>query len=139
MQYELIQNQTFRPVFERLLQEGRRLTVWFPDHIEVQSAEGLVEEAEELFGVTAEVIDDPQSFGKNILLPYLTEVEHREDGFIRYEAELTEELRHLVRELTLPMLTEGDFEVLYSYQIETETERFFVEDWFQAELQKLPN
>lgn len=139
MQYELIQNQTFRPVFERLLQEGRRLTVWFPDHIEVQSAEGLVEEAEELFGVTAEVIDDPQSFGKQILLPYLTEVEHREDGFIRYEAELTEELRQLVRELTLPMLTEGDFEVLYSYQIETETERFFVEDWFQADLQKLPN
>lgn len=46
MQYELIQNQSFRPVFERLLQEGRRLTVWFPDHIEVQSAEGLVEEAE---------------------------------------------------------------------------------------------
>ena len=139
MQYELIQNQTFRPVFERLLQEGRRLTVWFPDHIEVQSAEGLVEEAEELFGVTAEVIDDPQSFSKYILLPYLTEVEHREDGFIRYEAELTEELRQLVRELTLPMLTEGDFEVLYSYQIETETERFFVEDWFQADLQKLPN
>jgi len=139
MQYELIQNQSFRPVFERLLQEGRRLTVWFPDHIEVQSAEGLVEEAEELFGVTAEVIDDPQSFGKHILLPYLTEVEHREDRFIRYEAELTEELRQLVRELTLPMLTEGDFEVLYSYQIETETERFFVEDWFQAELQKLPN
>jgi len=67
----------------------------------------------------------------------LTEVEHREDGFIRYEAELTEELRHLVRELTLPMLTEGDFEVLYSYQIETETERFYVEDWFQAELQKI--
>ncbi|MCG4607358.1 hypothetical protein L0O74_13605, partial [Bifidobacterium longum] len=67
------------------------MTVWFPNEVTVGPADELILEAEELFGVTAEVIDDPQSFGKTLLMPYLTEQETREDGFVRYEAEMTEE------------------------------------------------
>ena len=79
MHYDLMENKTFIPMFEQFLKEGTKLTVWFPNQVTVGQADALIEEAEELFGVTAEVIDDPQSFGKSLLLPYLTERETRED------------------------------------------------------------
>lgn len=134
MHYDLMENQTFIPMFERFLKEGTRLTVWFPNEVTVRPADELILEAEELFGVTAEVIDDPQSFGKTLLMPYLTEQETREDGFVRYEAEMTEEVKAVLRELTLPMMTDGDFAVLYSYQIDVPNGSLFVEDWFNAEV-----
>ncbi len=134
MHYDLMENQTFIPMFERFLKEGTCLTVWFPNEVTVGPADELILEAEELFGVTAEVIDDPQSFGKTLLMPYLTEQETREDGFVRYEAEMTEEVKAVLRELTLPMMTDGDFAVLYSYQIDVPNGSLFVEDWFNAEV-----
>lgn len=134
MHYDLMENQTFIPMFERFLKEGTRLTVWFPNEVTVGPADELILEAEELFGVTAEVIDDPQSFGKTLLMPYLTEQETREDGFVRYYTEMTEEVKAVLRELTLPMMTDGDFAVLYSYQIDVPNGSLFVEDWFNAEV-----
>ncbi|MFZ0075787.1 MAG: hypothetical protein WAL00_06705 [Exiguobacterium undae] len=134
MHYDLMENQTFIPMFERFLKEGTRLTVWFPNEVTVGPADELILEAEELFGVTAEVIDDPQSFGKTLLMPYLTEQETREDGFVRYDTEMTEEVKAVLRELTLPMMTDGDFAVLYSYQIDVPNGSLFVEDWFNAEV-----
>lgn len=134
MHYDLMENQTFIPMFERFLKEGTRLTVWFPNEVTVGPADELILEAEELFGVTAEVIDDPQSFGKTLLMPYLTEQETREDGFVRYDTEMTEEVKAVLRELTLPMMTDGDFAVLYSYQIDAPNGSLFVEDWFNAEV-----
>lgn len=134
MHYDLMENQTFIPMFERFLKDGTRLTVWFPNEVTVGPADELILEAEELFGVTAEVIDDPQSFGKTLLMPYLTEQETREDGFVRYDTEMTEEVKAVLRELTLPMMTDGDFAVLYSYQIDVPNGSLFVEDWFNAEV-----
>ena len=121
-------------MFEQFLKEGTKLTVWFPNEVTVGQADALIEEAEELFGVTAEVIDDPQSFGKALLLPYLTERETREDDFVRYETVMTEEVKAVLRELTLPMMTDGDFAVLYSYRIDVPNGFLFVEDWFNAEV-----
>lgn len=134
MHYDLMENRTFIPLFEQFLKEGTKLTVWFPNEVTVGQADALIEEAEELFGVTAEVIDDPQSFGKALLLPYLTERETREDDFVRYETVMTEEVKAVLRELTLPMMTDGDFAVLYSYRIDVPNGFLFVEDWFNAEV-----
>ncbi|MDW2885490.1 hypothetical protein [Exiguobacterium artemiae] len=134
MHYDLMGNKTFIPMFEQFLKEGTKLTVWFPNEVTIGQADALIEEAEELFGVTAEVIDDPQSFGKALLLPYLTERETREDDFVRYETVMTEEVKAVLRELTLPMMTDGDFAVLYSYQIDVPNGYLFVEDWFNAEV-----
>ena len=134
MHYDLMENKTFIPMFEQFLKEGTKLTVWFPNEVTIGQADALIEEAEELFGVTAEVIDDPQSFGKALLLPYLTERETREDDFVRYETVMTEEVKAVLRELTLPMMTDGDFAVLYSYQIDVPNGYLFVEDWFNAEV-----
>ncbi|RDB34659.1 hypothetical protein [Exiguobacterium sp. RIT594] len=134
MHYDLMENKTFIPMFEQFLKEGTKLTVWFPNEVTVGQADALIEEAEELFGVTAEVIDDPQSFGKALLLPYLTERETREDDFVRYETVMTEEVKAVLRELTLPMMTDGDFAVLYSYRIDVPNGFLFVEDWFNAEV-----
>jgi len=134
MHYDLMENRTFIPLFEQFLKEGTKLTVWFPNEVTIGQADALIEEAEELFGVTAEVIDDPQSFGKALLLPYLTERETREDDFVRYETVMTEEVKAVLRELTLPMMTDGDFAVLYSYRIDVPNGFLFVEDWFNAEV-----
>ncbi|AFS70075.1 MULTISPECIES: hypothetical protein [Exiguobacterium] len=134
MYYDLMENKTFIPTFERFLKEGTKLTVWFPNDVTVGPADELIGEAEELFGVTAEVIDDPQSYGKTLLLPYLTERETRDDDFVRYETVMTEEVKAILRELTLPMMTDGDFAVLYSYQIDLPDGFLFVEDWFNAEV-----
>ena len=134
MHYDLMENRTFIPLFEQFLKEGTKLTVWFPNEVTIGQADALIEEAEELFGVTAEVIDDPQSFGKALLLPYLTEQETREDDFVRYETVMTEEVKAVLRELTLPMMTDGDFAVLYSYRIDVPNGFLFVEDWFNAEV-----
>ncbi len=134
MHYDLMENRTFIPMFEQFLKEGTKLTVWFPNEVTIGQADALIEEAEELFGVTAEVIDDPQSFGKSLLLPYLTERETREDDFVRYETVMTEEVKAVLRELTLPMMTDGDFAVLYSYRIDVPNGFLFVEDWFNAEV-----
>ncbi|WP_214893101.1 hypothetical protein [Exiguobacterium sp. H66] len=134
MHYDLMENRAFIPIFERFLKEGTKLTVWFPDEVTIGQADDLIFEAEELFGVVAEVIDDPQSFGKALLLPYLTEQQTREDGFVQYETTMTEEVKVVLRELTLPMMTEGDFSVLYSYQIDGPGGSLFVEDWFNAEV-----
>lgn len=134
MHYDLMENRTFIPMFEQFLKEGTKLTVWFPNEVTIGQADALIEEAEELFGVTAEVIDDPQSFGKSLLLPYLTERETREDDFVRYETVMTEEVKAVLRELTLPMMTDGDFTVLYSYRIDVSNGFLFVEDWFNAEV-----
>ncbi len=134
MHYDLMENRAFIPIFERFLKEGTKLTVWFPDEVTIGQADDLIFEAEELFGVVAEVIDDPQSFGKALLLPYLTEQQTREDGFVQYETTMTEEVKAVLRELTLPMMTEGDFSVLYSYQIDGPGGSLFVEDWFNAEV-----
>lgn len=134
MHYDLMENRAFIPIFERFLKEGTTLTVWFPDEVTVGQADDLIFEAEELFGVVAEVIDDPQSYGKTLLMPYLTEQQTREDGFIQYETAMTEEVKAVLRELTLPMMTEGDFSVLYSYQIDGPGGSLFVEDWFNAEV-----
>jgi len=127
MYYDLMENKTFIPMFEQFLKEGTKLTVWFPNEVTIGQADALIEEAEELFGVTAEVIDDPQSFGKSLLLPYLTEQETR-------ETVMTEEVKAVLRELTLPMMTDGDFAVLYSYRIDRPDGFLFVEDWFNAEV-----
>ncbi|MGA9232721.1 MAG: hypothetical protein WBV68_11775 [Exiguobacterium oxidotolerans] len=134
MHYDLMENRAFIPIFERFLKEGTKLTVWFPDEVTIGQADDLIFEAEELFGVVAEVIDDPQSFGKALLLPYLTEQQTREDGFVQYKTGMTEEVKAVLRELTLPMMTEGDFSVLYSYQIDGPGGSLFVEDWFNAEV-----
>jgi len=134
MYYDLMENKTFIPMFEQFLKEGTKLTVWFPNEVTIGQADALIEEAEELFGVTAEVIDDPQSFGKSLLLPYLTEQETREDDFVRYETVMTEEVKAVLRELTLPMMTDGDFAVLYSYRIDRPDGFLFVEDWFNAKV-----
>ncbi|WP_214807675.1 hypothetical protein [Exiguobacterium sp. s102] len=134
MHYDLMENRAFIPIFERFLKEGTKLTVWFPDEVTIGQADDLIFEAEELFGVVAEVIDDPQSFGKALLLPYLKEQQTRKDGFVQYETRMTEEVKAVLRELTLPMMTEGDFSVLYSYQIDGPAGSLFVEDWFNAEV-----
>jgi len=134
MHYDLMENKTFIPMFEQFLKEGTKLTVWFPNQVTIGQADALIEEAEELFGVTAEVIDDPQSFGKSLLLPYLMECETREDDFVRYETVMTEEVKAVLREVTLPMMTDGDFAVLYSYRIDRPDGFLFVEDWFNAEV-----
>lgn len=134
MHYDLMENRTFIPMFEQFLKEGTKLTVWFPNEVTIGQADALIEEAEELFGVTAEVIDDPQSFGKSLLLPYLTERETREDDFVRYETVMTEEVKAILREITLPMMADGDFAVLYSYRIDRPDGFLFVEDWFNAEV-----
>ncbi|QNR20572.1 hypothetical protein HNY42_06375 [Exiguobacterium sp. Helios] len=134
MHYDLMENRTFIPMFEQFLKEGTKLTVWFPNEVTIGQADALIEEAEELFGVTAEVIDDPQSFGKSLLLPYLTERETREDDFVRYETVMTEEVKAILREITLPMMADGDFAVLYSYRIDAPNGFLFVEDWFNAEV-----
>ncbi|WP_114571608.1 hypothetical protein [Exiguobacterium flavidum] len=135
MRQEILENRAFLPVLERFIKEGRTFSVWFPDAIDDHGqAESVIAEAEELFGVEAIVVDDPQSYGKDLLLPYLEERETREDGFVHYSGKMTDELRGLLIELTIPIVTQGEFDVLFSYAIETGTERLFVEDWYHAEI-----